>query len=423
MFRNAVRDEAVAAAKSMSHEDVEPRHVLWALVELMGDDLPGDIAREDVRGALQPPGSCIDPPRISDEVEHLFDEITSRREAAVVASRLSKETATAAVTSGDGASRDGTGMGATKYATETQTSAEGQPGLSSSIDEASAEDILAELDALVGLADLKREVRRLVAVQRANAERRALGLPEVAAGNHLVFTGDAGTGKTTVARLVARLFGATGIVSQGHLMEATRSDLVAGYVGQTALKVEQVVRQALGGVLFIDEAYALSLDAGGGYGSEAIATLVKLMEDHRDDLVVIVAGYDGDMRHFIESNAGLRSRFTRYLHFDNYDADELTEIFESIAEAAHVKLDADVRDVVHELFSERRSTEGFGNARYVRTVFEEAYANMATRALEDGVIEEGELELMVVADLPEVQAGAAMQARKVGFSPLETANR
>ena len=200
------------------------------------------------------------------------------------------------------------------------------------------QEILAELDALVGLASAKQAVRRAMAVQALNAERRKQGLPVVGASQHMVFIGPAGTGKTTVARIVARLYGSMGLLSKGHLVETGRADLVAGYVGQTAIKVQEAVERALGGVLFIDEAYAL---AGAGYndfGAEAIATLVKLMEDHRDDLVVIVAGYPDEMRTFIDSNPGLRSRFTTYVEFDDYSVVELIQIFGDMAARAKVDL-------------------------------------------------------------------------------------
>ncbi len=171
-----------------------------------------------------------------------------------------------------------------------------------------------------------------------NAERRDAGLPEVNASLHIVFTGNPGTGKTTIARIIGRLYGSIGLVSKGHLVEVSRADLVAGYVGQTALKVQAAVERAVGGVLFIDEAYSLSMEGAGEFGAEAIAELVKLMEDHRDDLAVIVAGYPEEMKRFIDSNPGLRSRFTHYIDFPDYTPAELVEVFQGFAAAAKVAL-------------------------------------------------------------------------------------
>ena len=158
----------------------------------------------------------------------------------------------------------------------------------------------------------------------------------MSASLHVVFTGNPGTGKTTVARIIARLYGSIGLVSRGHLVEVSRADLVAGYVGQTALKVQAVVDRSVGGVLFIDEAYSLAQEGAGEFGAEAIAMLVKLMEDHRDDLAVIVAGYPDEMRQFIDSNPGLRSRFTHYIDFPDYSPAELVQVFEGFAATAKV---------------------------------------------------------------------------------------
>ncbi|ROS77040.1 AAA family ATPase [Cellulomonas sp. PhB143] len=237
-------------------------------------------------------------------------------------------------------------------------------------------DVLAELDALVGLGSVKREVRRQAELLRVEGLRAAAGLGGPTLTRHLVFTGNPGTGKTTVGRLVARIYRSLGILSSGHLVEVDRSELVAGYLGQTAERTTAVVTSALGGVLLVDEAYAL---AGDRYGEEAVDTLVKDMEDHRDDLVVIVAGYPGPMTRLLESNPGLRSRFSRVLEFDDYTGDELGTIFARAAAAADF---SPTPDAV-EAFARRTATvergPAFGNARWVRNVLDVAVARHAWR--------------------------------------------
>lgn len=197
----------------------------------------------------------------------------------------------------------------------------------------SLDELLARLDRLVGLDSVKTEIRTLVNVARVHEMRRKEGLKVPAAGYHMVFSGPPGTGKTTIARLLGAIFHALGLLSKGHLSEVDRAELVAGYVGQTAIKTNRVVKESLGGVLFIDEAYGLAPgNSEQDFGREAIETLLKLMEDHREDLVVIVAGYRERMETFLESNPGLRSRFTRFIDFPDYEPDELALIFVRMSE-------------------------------------------------------------------------------------------
>jgi hypothetical protein len=241
------------------------------------------------------------------------------------------------------------------------------------------EDLLAELDALVGLDQVKADVRRLTSLLRIQRLREERGLATLETSHHLVFTGNPGTGKTTVARLLSQILRSLGIVAKGHLVETDRSHLVAGYVGQTAAKTRQVLESALGGTLLVDEAYALARGGENDFGLEAIDTLVKFMEDHRDDLAVIAAGYPDEMATLIDSNPGLQSRFARTVHFPDYTTDELVAIFESMSERSEYRLDEAGALELAAMIHRQPRTRGFGNARFVRNVFEAAVGRQAER--------------------------------------------
>ncbi|TMR33238.1 AAA family ATPase [Actinomadura geliboluensis] len=268
-------------------------------------------------------------------------------------------------------------------------------------------DPLAEVERLIGLADIKREVAALVAEVRAEQLRRDAKVSPAPPARHMVFSGNPGTAKTTIARLIAAVFARLGLLSSGHLVEVTRADLVAEFVGQTAPRVRGAVERALGGVLFVDEAYALS-SAGGDrrdFGHEAIAELLRLMEEHRGDLVVIVAGYDAEMERFLEANPGLASRFPKKLRFPDYTDDELVTIFEFMAAEAGFALAPGVLDALRERVAAQPRGSSFGNARLVRNLLEAAISRQAQRitAGDDAghEVDPAEVVLLRSEDLPD----------------------
>ncbi len=271
---------------------------------------------------------------------------------------------------------------------------------SDAVPEVEIGDPQAELADLVGLAPIKQQVKRLVAEARADQLRHGAGMPEHDRSRHMVFTGNPGTAKTTVARLLARIYAQLGTLSNGHLVEASRVDLVGQYIGQTAPKVRKVFNKASGGVLFIDEAYSLiPHDSHRDFGVEAVSTLLKLMEDRRDEVVVIVAGYPREMERFMSSNPGLASRFPKTLTFDDYDDAELFEIFSLIAAQQGFQLADGVEEVVRSLIPNPHPP-GFGNGRFMRNVFEEAVSIQAERLIDLDVLTPDVIRTLVPEDLP-----------------------
>jgi SpoVK/Ycf46/Vps4 family AAA+-type ATPase len=248
--------------------------------------------------------------------------------------------------------------------------------LSRPVSRRSVEELLAELDALIGLERVKREIHRQVAILRVERLRADAGMKSPTITRHLVFTGNPGTGKTTVARLVSGIYASLGLLSQGQLIEVDRSELVAGYLGQTAVKTAEVVAKAAGGVLFVDEAYSLT---GDQYGTEAVDTLIKEMEDRREDLVVIVAGYPAPMEAFVAANPGLASRFRTTIEFDDYTDDELVKILTLLAKGSDYELTPQALARFRELLAVTTRSSTFGNGRFARNTLEAAIGAHAWR--------------------------------------------
>lgn len=273
-------------------------------------------------------------------------------------------------------------------------------------DEHNLDTLLVELEELVGLVQVKSKVQDLLSFYKVQQLRKQVGLVNPQNTLHLVFTGNPGTGKTTVARIVGRLYKHIGLLSQGHFLEVSRTDLIAGYQGQTALKVKKVIEKAKGGVLFIDEAYSITENEhSDSYGRECLTELTKALEDYRNDLVVIVAGYTEPMKKFLDSNPGLKSRFNSFIEFDDYSADELLQILKGMCNKEDYYIPNDVLNIIKQKLIEitLNKDEKFANGRFVRNLFEDMIMNHARRVSKIAIPTCDELKTIVFEDLPKVQ--------------------
>ncbi|MDR6760667.1 AAA+ superfamily predicted ATPase [Flavobacterium sp. 2755] len=278
--------------------------------------------------------------------------------------------------------------------------------ISEVLEDDTLEKVLQELNGLIGLDEVKKDIEELINLLEIQKKRSKEGLKNIEITLHTVFLGSPGTGKTTVARLLSRIFKHLGFLSKGQLYETDREGLIAGYVGQTATKVNNVVNSSIGGVLFIDEAYALTQNSlGNDYGSEAVNILLKRMEDNRKDLAVVAAGYTEPMKIFIESNPGLRSRFNRYFYFKDFTPNELYEIFESFCVKSDFIISIDAKEKLKDTFEllYRDKTESFGNARLVRNIFEKCVQNQANRIITLKELNSDTLKTLIDDDIPELK--------------------
>jgi SpoVK/Ycf46/Vps4 family AAA+-type ATPase len=266
------------------------------------------------------------------------------------------------------------------------------------------DDLMKELNDLIGLVEVKAEVNNLVNVLKVEKLRKEKNLPVPSRTLHMVFTGNPGTGKTTIGRLISKIFKALGVLEKGHLIETDRSGLVAGYVGQTATKTMEICKKALGGVLFVDEAYALAEGGENDFGKEAINTLLKYMEDNRNNFLVVVAGYTDNMEQFINKNPGLQSRFNKYIKFADYTPDELFSIFSIFIHKSKLKLMEEAATAIKEILQSHydKRDKKFGNGRFARNLFEKIYSNQANRLVTLTEIDEESLCTIAKEDVTDL---------------------
>jgi SpoVK/Ycf46/Vps4 family AAA+-type ATPase len=388
-----IRESATSVAKKYDHPALTKLHILYGIRRRFPEQLNGlnleDIEKEISKLPRVPSGAL----GVAEEVDELLSGIQYPQQALELATSLSL---------------DLLGLKLVENAPPVAA-----PAVVVEEEQLTLDQSVERLNKLIGLNEVKSQVSKLINVHQANNIRLSQGLPKIPVGLHCVFTGSPGTGKTTVARYLADMYFSIGLLPSRRVHEVDRSALVAAYVGQTALKVQEAVERAKGGVLFIDEAYSLSADSGAGFGDEAISTLVKAMEDNRDNLAIIVAGYKEPMKQFIESNQGLKSRFQNYIHFSDYSSEELLKIFDELCHSHKMEISESAKIDLLQHIEDAKPQGDQGNARYVRNLFEKMYLNMSHRAAEDGNIDLHEILKFESVDIPKVEE----RKQSLGFSP------
>jgi len=390
-----IRESATSVAKKYDHPALTKLHILYGIRRRFPDQLNG-LSLEAIEEKISAlPSAQTGAVGVTEEVDQLLLGIQYPQQALELASSLSLDLL------GLKLEENAVPVAAAVTAVEEE--------------QLTLDDSLQRLNKLIGLNEVKSQVSKLINVHQANNIRSGQGLPKVPVGLHCVFTGSPGTGKTTVARYLADMYFSIGLLPSRRVHEVDRSALVAGYVGQTALKVQEAVEKAKGGVLFIDEAYSLSADSGAGFGDEAISTLVKAMEDNRGNLAIIVAGYKDPMKQFIESNQGLKSRFQNYIHFSDYSSEELLKIFDELCLSHQMEISESAKVDLLKHIEDAKPQGDLGNARYIRNLFEKMYLNMSHRAAEDGNIDLHEILKFESVDIPKVEE----RKQSLGFSPIK----
>ena len=391
-----VEEIAISVAKKFDHGELQQLHILYALKKILGEKL-SEIALSDLDEKLSKVRSnSSNTISISEDAKAKIESINSFDDGLSVA----KDIASSQLNIDINVQKE---FNEPALSTLEVKTSEVRP----------LNELLSRMNSLVGLEDVKQSISSLINTHQANHVRVTQGMTRIPVGLHCVFTGSPGTGKTTVARSVADMYNAIGLLPTNKVVEVDRASLVAGYVGQTAIRVQEVINQAIGGVLFIDEAYSLSLDTGAGFGDEAISTLVKAMEDHRENLAVIVAGYKDPMKSFIDSNQGLKSRFQNIIHFPDYTQGELSQIFLNLCTANQMNISDTGLAKLNKYLADVNPIGEHGNARFIRNLFEKMFANLSNRAASDGVIEIDELKEFTDLDVPTAEP----RKTALGFGP------